>query len=233
MVTFAPPGSEFYFKSEDHMIEGVARSVDDLRSIAERLDPQALCFHIRNDHNDFESWIRSILSNHELADRISLIKDARASTADIKRNLLATLSRKRVFIVDDDPGIRAILEEALTCEGYCVVGSASDGAEAVRGIEGLQKKPNVVIMDYELPSMDGIEATRHIRRTCGDPEVIMISGNRAIARNALDAGASVFLPKPFNVKELVGAVERCARGHELIYRPSRAVSYLYIVSRDR
>ncbi|GEM_PF-3074620 len=112
----------------------------------------------------------------------------------------------RIMVVDDSQEIRKTVVEMLEMEPeFKVIGQAQDGYEALR--LGVKLEPDVVILDINLPGLDGIsvadELIRKIKTT-----VIMISveGEREYFRKAMNAGASDFLVKPFGQKELSAAI---------------------------
>ena len=79
----------------------------------------------------------------------------------------------RVLIADDSPVMLRILAQILEAEGYfTLVGSVTDGSQAVR--QTLNLKPELVLMDYSMPRMNGINATRCIKQVQDPPFVIII-----------------------------------------------------------
>jgi DNA-binding NarL/FixJ family response regulator len=123
----------------------------------------------------------------------------------------------RVLIADDQAlmrgGFRMILEAEPDVE---VVGEAIDGADAVRGFE--RWRPDVVVMDVRMPSMDGIEATRRITGLDEAAKVLMLTtfDLDEYVYDALRAGASGFLLKDRPPEELVHAVRIVAAGDALL-----------------
>ncbi len=79
----------------------------------------------------------------------------------------------KVLIVDDDPTVRESLRDLLERRGLSTVGAASDGAEAVSMASSLE--PDVIVMDRMMPGMDGVEATRRIKQTQPQTQVILLS----------------------------------------------------------
>ena len=113
----------------------------------------------------------------------------------------------RVLVVDD----HALFAEALMLtlgidDRIQVVGSASSGTEAVALAEALN--PDVVLMDVHMPSMDGIEATRHVRRVSPGSRVVIVSAARSpeLAAHARLAGAERYLTKDTPAVKLIDAV---------------------------
>ena len=113
----------------------------------------------------------------------------------------------RVLMVDDHPmvrqGLRAIVEQF---EGLQVVGEAADGREGVRLAQSL--RPDVVIMDVNMPTMDGVEATRQITATCPSIVVIGLSvHNSPQVESAMkEAGAAAYLTKDAAPEQLQQAI---------------------------
>jgi CheY-like chemotaxis protein len=119
----------------------------------------------------------------------------------------------RVLIVDDDEHFAASLEAALSEDRRVeVVESVHDGAQAVARCAEI--RPDVVAMDIHMPAMDGVEATRRIRRQEGSASVILISGSMFTdARDlAYEAGASGYLTKAQCARELLPAILEAAQG---------------------
>ena len=116
-----------------------------------------------------------------------------------------------VLLVDDHSlvrrGFRRLLEEDAEIR---VVGEASDGDEAVQ--EACRLRPNVVVMDFALPSMNGAVATRHILKSCPGTAVLVLSmhSDASYVRTCLEAGAKGYLLKNAMDLELVQAVKRVA-----------------------
>src|SRR5919112_198807 len=96
----------------------------------------------------------------------------------------------RVLIVDDHTMLREGLRRSLEMEGLSVVGEASDGLEGVR--VALMLKPDVVLMDVTMPTMDGIEATKALREQLPDAQVVMLTmhDDADLVQRAVRAGAA-------------------------------------------
>jgi DNA-binding NarL/FixJ family response regulator len=114
----------------------------------------------------------------------------------------------RILIADDHEivrlGLRAILEAR---PGWKVVAEAADGKEAIEKARATQ--PDIVIMDYSLPLMNGVEATRQIRARLPKTEIMIFTAHdsEALVGELLQAGARAYLPKSEANQHLIGAVE--------------------------
>ncbi len=115
-----------------------------------------------------------------------------------------------VLIVDDELFIVELYRDILQLRGYKVVGTAFDGEEALKKYGGSQEKPDVIIMDHRMPIMNGVEATKEIMRMNPRQKVIFVSADVLVEKEARDAGAVEFLPKPFRMDDLIEKMEKIA-----------------------
>jgi DNA-binding NarL/FixJ family response regulator len=118
-----------------------------------------------------------------------------------------------VLIADDHPALRAGLEELLGgADDVSVVGAASNGDEAVTLVR--EHRPDVVLMDLEMPDVDGVEATRRIAAEESAPRVVVLTSfsDRPRILDALDAGAVGYLLKDAEPGELIRGIRAAADG---------------------
>ena len=115
-----------------------------------------------------------------------------------------------LLLADDDPRLRQFLELELSEEGYAVR-SCGEGIEALLAIR--QQPPDLVILDWMLPDLSGVEVCRRLRATGLRVPVLMLAGRDAVTDRveALDAGADDYLVKPFSIEELLARLRALAR----------------------
>ncbi len=118
----------------------------------------------------------------------------------------ARVRRRRVVIADDESIIRLDLGEMLTNLGYEVVGEGSDGAIAVELAHRL--RPDLVIMDIKMPTMDGIAAAHELTRARIAPVLLLTAySEQHLVERAREAGVIAYLVKPFREAELLPSIE--------------------------
>lgn len=115
--------------------------------------------------------------------------------------------KEQILVVDDAPNTLEILQRNLQAEGYRVF-TAQDVPTAIRILE--QTAFDLVITDYKMPKVSGMDLVRHVRENFKDTEVMMITGYPSVsgAVGAVKAGATEYLAKPFTDEELISAVRR-------------------------
>ena len=115
---------------------------------------------------------------------------------------------KRVLIVDDAVFMRNMIREIFAAAGFEVAGEAANGLEAVERY--LELRPDLVTMDIVMPFKSGIEATREIVKTDPRAVVIMCSalGQETLVMEAIEAGASDFIVKPFRSEDVIAVVKK-------------------------
>jgi DNA-binding NarL/FixJ family response regulator len=124
----------------------------------------------------------------------------------------------RTLVADDDPLVRRLIRDTLQRENVTVIAEASTGREAVE--LALFYRPDVVVMDYMMPEMDGIEATRRIYEQDPGIRVILLTGagDEALGMRGLRAGAAGFLSKDIELEALPRALRGALEGEAAISR---------------
>lgn len=114
---------------------------------------------------------------------------------------------KELLIVDDQPGIRLLLTDVLTSEGYSVT-TANTGKEAVELL--MEKEFSLVILDYKIPIIDGLGVLKRIEEAGIQTSAIIMSGLVEKIENELEAFPQVkkLLAKPFNIHEIPVIVQQ-------------------------
>jgi two-component system KDP operon response regulator KdpE len=119
------------------------------------------------------------------------------------------MNSANILVVDDEPQIRRVLRSTLTSQGYVLI-DAKTGEE---GVDIARKdKPDLILMDVNMPGMGGIAACREIRGFSSAP-IIMLTVRNAERDKvlALDAGADDYVVKPFGIEELLARIRASLR----------------------
>ena len=114
---------------------------------------------------------------------------------------------KKILIVDDQYGIRILLNEVLQKEGY-------DTYQAANGLQALEivkdTVPDLILLDMKIPGMDGIEILKRVKALHQDMKVIIMTayGELDMIQEAVDLGAITHFSKPFDIGEIREAVKK-------------------------
>jgi len=121
------------------------------------------------------------------------------------------MTSANILVVDDETQIRRVLRSTLSVRGY-TISEATSGEDALDLVPKL--KPDLILLDVNLPGMSGVETCREIRRT-SDAPIIMLTVRHAERDKvvALDAGADDYVTKPFGIEELLARVRASLRRH--------------------
>ena len=113
-----------------------------------------------------------------------------------------------VLIVEDDSCVHDLLTRFLEMRGHSIAGNAFNGAEAVDIFTNLVPKPNLILMDYRMPVMNGIEATKRILEIEPLAQILFLSADSRVEDEAIEAGACGFLRKPISCSEIITTIEK-------------------------
>lgn len=125
-------------------------------------------------------------------------------------NSPTTVPKTKVLVVDDEESLVDMLVTALRFTGYDVV-SESSGFDALRSIK--ESRPDMIVLDVNMPDLDGFEVCRRIRRDGVDSPVILLTARDAAEdlRTGFSHGADDYLTKPFSLEELSLRIEAILR----------------------
>jgi CheY-like chemotaxis protein len=113
------------------------------------------------------------------------------------------MEKKRILIADDEEIVRNLLAEALRSYDY-EIDLVENGVEAISHID--RRSYDLIITDYMMPKMDGLELTRRIRSKYPSTPILVVTGNGPI-HDLLKSGATACIMKPFNILELQNMVK--------------------------
>lgn len=116
-----------------------------------------------------------------------------------------------VLVVDDDSMMREMLKLILLGDDYRVIGEASNGQDAIALCA--MHKPGLVLLDINMPKMDGLQALEEIRKISPATIVLMVSAESTMdkVREAIEKGASGFVVKPLNQASVLDRVTMCLK----------------------
>jgi len=114
----------------------------------------------------------------------------------------------KILTVDDAAFMRMMLKDILVNNGYEIVGEASNGREAIE--KYAEHQPDLVLMDITMPDMDGITSLKEIKKIDSQAKIIMCSamGQRTMVVDAIQAGATDFIVKPFKADRVLEAIKK-------------------------
>lgn len=115
----------------------------------------------------------------------------------------------KIILVDDEPEILALVRDYLSREGFKVL-TAANGNEGTKLIE--REKPDLVLLDWMLPGMSGLEMCKHLRETSTIPIIMLTAKSEEIDRVlGLEFGADDYIVKPFSLRELAARIKTVLR----------------------
>lgn len=122
------------------------------------------------------------------------------------------MENRKLLVVDDDPGLRELLQEYLATQGY-EVNAVADGIAMEQYLQ--QHTVNLVILDLMLPGEDGLSLARKLRARGNQPIIMLSARGEDVDRIiGLEVGADDYLAKPFNPRELLARIRAVLRRHE-------------------
>jgi DNA-binding NtrC family response regulator len=113
---------------------------------------------------------------------------------------------RSVAVVDDEIGVVRTYELLLKRRNIPLSFTALDGPEAIDKLKNANPRPGVVVIDYRLPSMNGLELMKEVLAMEPAIKVLFISGDDSIRQESIDTGAAVFLKKPSSINVIAETV---------------------------
>ena len=134
-----------------------------------------------------------------------------------------------VLIADDEEAMRSVLRHVIErAEGFTLAGEAADGEETMRLFEKL--KPHVVLLDVEMPKLDGVECARQIQDTNPATVIVFVTAHNTYMSEAFEVYAFDYLVKPFKVDRMLSTL---ARVHDSLTLSAAAPAFTKTVNADR
>jgi response regulator NasT len=123
-----------------------------------------------------------------------------------------------VLVVDDTDHVRNMLVDMLTLDGFTVVGEAASGPEAIK--MSTTARPDVVVMDYKMPGMDGLTAAKNIRSQRGDQAIILYTAylDSLLEKQASEAGVALCVGKVEGLNQLERHITELVRDYKATSR---------------
>jgi len=135
----------------------------------------------------------------------------------------------QVLIADDEPAMRTVLHHVIDkADGFTLVGEAADGEETMQKFEAL--KPHVVLLDVEMPKLDGVECARQIQDMNPATVIIFVTAHNTYMSEAFEVYAFDYLVKPFKVDRMLQTLSRV---HDSLTLSSAAPAFTKAVNADR
>jgi two-component system chemotaxis response regulator CheY len=117
----------------------------------------------------------------------------------------------KVFVVDDEPSIRFFFKKVLKINGFDLIGSATNGQQAVNMFKTFKEKPDVILMDHRMPIKNGLNTSKEILQIDPNIKIIIISADKTIKEEAFSIGVVDFLDKPFTINMLISSIKKCLK----------------------
>ena len=114
----------------------------------------------------------------------------------------------RILLVDDERDLVLIYTKLLKMKGHEILDVATNGKEAIDKFTQFPAKVDIIIMDYRLPVIDGLEAMTRILQLNPKVKVLMVSAERGIEQEAMNSGAFAFFAKPISIRKILSEINR-------------------------
>ncbi|BAI61617.1 putative response regulator [Methanocella paludicola SANAE] len=121
------------------------------------------------------------------------------------------MRRDTIGIVEDEPEVADLYKTVFTACGMSISFVAADGLEAIESFKASDPKPFIIIMDHRMPVMMGVDAMKEMLKLNSGTKYVIVSADSSIRDEAIGAGASMFLEKPIQLKQLRSCVDTLLR----------------------
>lgn len=112
-----------------------------------------------------------------------------------------------IGIVEDEPEVAKLYQAILAARGFNISFIAEDGHEAIQAYNDCDPKPSIVIMDHRMPEMTGIDAMKILLSLNSGTKYVIVSADAGIRNEAIAGGATIFLEKPIQLKQLISCID--------------------------
>ncbi|MFX0019864.1 MAG: response regulator [Promethearchaeota archaeon] len=121
-----------------------------------------------------------------------------------------------ILIVEDDIYLQKLYEMMLKTQGFKIIGKAGNGSEAINIFKSLINKPDIVLMDHRMPIKNGIDTTLELTRLNSHTNIIFISADNSVKKQALSIGAKSFIEKPFSIDQLNKEIKKVIQNSKVV-----------------
>lgn len=116
----------------------------------------------------------------------------------------------KIMIAEDDPKIRNLFSKVLRSKGYDTV-EAKDGEQAIKIYDDLLEKPDIIVVDYRMPKVNGLEVTKEILKRDPSTNILMITGDPRISKKTFPDNGIKFKAKPVRMDEFLSEIQLFAK----------------------
>lgn len=202
--TLFTPFTRFADSATKHY-QGTGLGLSICKSLAELMDG-AVGFHANPDGPGSVFWMSTKMVDAPISQPRDVVSNIKKPPAQDSTELLRKVaSQKQLLLVEDNKVNQTIMMKLLSTLGFERVDAAWDGAEAVRMVKQKPLAYNVILMDINMPVMDGMQATENIREMKVDVPIIALTGNalKGDAETYLAKGMNDYIAKPLHRQQLV------------------------------
>jgi DNA-binding response OmpR family regulator len=135
------------------------------------------------------------------------IAKIRKNPSEFRRSLIKI---PKILIAEDDPQIRGLFSKILISRGYDTI-EATDGEEVIKIYDELSVKPEIIVVDFSMPKMNGLEVTKELLKRDPTTNILMITGDPRVNQNAISNTGIRFKYKPVRMEEFLSEIRSIAQ----------------------